>query len=359
MNFIDGFAISNYRSFGAEVQKIGPCSKINIIIGKNNSGKSNVLHFLWQYYKELMKYFRTQKEFIYKNSNDIHLGLTQDNIAFGIGANINNADERQIYYKSLQSRGVSKNSTSVLELILSKVSEECDGIFWILLSGTQRDIISEDTTNLINNLGEKLRRLPLEKLLSELCKRSGGSRFSQLLEILRKVALDLNDIRQVNMVSAIRQIIKGDSINFPEFNGTGLITELAKLQDPEHSEREKRDQFISIQNFLQDITNAPHAKINVPYSRAYIQVDMTGNGNFLPLESLGTGIHEAVILAAACTIFRKQIVCIEEPELHLHPTLQKKFIHYIARNTDNQYFISTHSAHLLDTTGASIFHVNL
>ena len=180
-----------------------------------------------------------------------------------------------------------------------------------------------------------------------------------MVEILRKVALDFNDFSNVGTVSAIRQIIKSDTIDFPEFNGMGLITELAKLQDPEHHEIDKRDQFISIQSFLQEITNAPTAKINVPYSRDYIQVDMTGNGNFLPLESLGTGIHEAIILAAACTIFQNQIVCIEEPELHLHPTLQKKFIQYITRNTDNQYFISTHSAHLLDTPGASIFHVTL
>ena len=46
MNFIDGIAISNYRSFGPEIQKIGPFSKVNIFIGKNNSGKSNILRFI-------------------------------------------------------------------------------------------------------------------------------------------------------------------------------------------------------------------------------------------------------------------------------------------------------------------------
>ena len=44
--FIDGFGISSYRSFGEELQLIGPCNKINFIIGQNNSGKSNVLRFL-------------------------------------------------------------------------------------------------------------------------------------------------------------------------------------------------------------------------------------------------------------------------------------------------------------------------
>jgi AAA15 family ATPase/GTPase len=44
--FIDGIGISGYRSFGQEVQRIGPFKKINLIIGQNNSGKSNVLRFL-------------------------------------------------------------------------------------------------------------------------------------------------------------------------------------------------------------------------------------------------------------------------------------------------------------------------
>jgi hypothetical protein len=50
--FIDGFAVSGYRSFGGQIQRIGPCSKINLFIGQNNSGKSNVLLFLANHYRD-------------------------------------------------------------------------------------------------------------------------------------------------------------------------------------------------------------------------------------------------------------------------------------------------------------------
>jgi AAA15 family ATPase/GTPase len=45
MSFL-GFVFSGYRSIGDELVVIAPLKKINLIIGKNNSGKSNIINFL-------------------------------------------------------------------------------------------------------------------------------------------------------------------------------------------------------------------------------------------------------------------------------------------------------------------------
>ena len=52
---IEGFGIAGYRSFGPELQKISPCAKVNLLVGQNNSGKSNVLLFLKSHFKKAVE----------------------------------------------------------------------------------------------------------------------------------------------------------------------------------------------------------------------------------------------------------------------------------------------------------------
>lgn len=70
-NLINSFAISGYRSFGRDIQYFERLKKINLIIGKNNSGKSNVLRFFTE------RYPSNQGSRISLGSLDRHLPINQ------------------------------------------------------------------------------------------------------------------------------------------------------------------------------------------------------------------------------------------------------------------------------------------
>jgi hypothetical protein len=150
------------------------------------------------------------------------------------------------------------------------------------------------------------------------------------------------------MIPAIRQIGSKGSIS-DAFDGTGIIERVAKLQNPDVHNQTCRHRFNAIRDFLRDVVDRPEATIEVPYERDTILLHM--DDKVLPIESLGSGIHEVIILASATTVLQNCVVCIEEPELHLNPILQKKLLRYLDQYTHNQYFITTHSVRWVPFTG--------
>lgn len=51
--YIKSLSLAGYRSFGAEIQRFKKFSKINLFIGQNNCGKSNILKFIHEKYPRL------------------------------------------------------------------------------------------------------------------------------------------------------------------------------------------------------------------------------------------------------------------------------------------------------------------
>src|SRR5262249_42745358 len=82
--------------------------------------------------------------------------------------------------------------------------------------------------------------------------------------------------------------------------------------------------------------------LRIPTKEDKILVQSAGQ-HPLPLESYGTGIHHLVIICAGLVSHTGGPVLIEEPEVHFHPELQRKFLRFIAEETNQTYFITTHS----------------
>ncbi|MFE2019904.1 AAA family ATPase [Streptomyces sp. NPDC059499] len=342
---LPGFGVMAYRSFGDQMQFSGPLGSVTLLAGQNNSGKSNFLRLLA------------------KVASGRHELEELDNHRGG-GASCRYAvaiDWSKQIAPILEEKSWHSDVRTAMEKIFHHPAIERDGLSWISyeLSGS---LPLEQFDPVISTLGNSdiLRTLQLMQHSSY----SPGSEIQagrqNLQTILRTVLPDRPWLSRGSVVTieAFRQIKELSDTDAPEGTpeGLGLLPRLQRLQNPPASTHDRdTERFQAVNRFVKTILDDETARLEVQHDARTLNVHH--GGRILPLENLGTGVHQVIILAVAATVNENAIVCVEEPEVHLHPIYQRKFIRYLASETNNQYLIATHSAHLLDHQSATVLHV--
>lgn len=85
----------------------------------------------------------------------------------------------------------------------------------------------------------------------------------------------------------------------------------------------------------------------------YIYVYVKDNKNDLPLDSVGTGLLQAIQIFAYIEYFNPKIILLDEPDSHIHPTKQRLLANELAKRTENnpdlKIVFSTHSRYILES----------
>ncbi|MBD2176150.1 AAA family ATPase [Pseudanabaena sp. FACHB-1998] len=148
--------------------------------------------------------------------------------------------------------------------------------------------------------------------------------------------------------------------NMKIFTGLELYQTLKEklLGEPDERKLVKEfEDFLSI-NFFE---NKPVTLIPKEKSPKVVHIKI-GNEPQYPIYELGDGLQNLII----CTFnifMEKETRClffIEEPDMFMHPSMQRSFLEVLSKYDQHQYFITSHSNHFLDMTidfaNISVFH---
>lgn len=358
--------IKNYRNY--RDTEINFNDEINIIVGANNSGKTNILHIIsllsteikltvedfnknllykdFKTYKGIspviqIEYFvkhsmsyetlnsgfsRLEKFIIYDENGDIS---SSDKVFFDVNAIIIIKYELDPKYENEYKKSMNNvNSYEEFTHILAKYEQYYQINYYNSVSNEK--IEKRNVKNLFNieviNANRNIDEITSSTKKYVKCKMSDNKEDIDSLnsDINSSIKTRLNPI-----TDSINEEIQKDQENIGVSNG--------------------KNDFIATFEFNSDFTEFFKFELN----NATI-------GYNLPLDNNGLGYNNLIYIRNSINFKNENefnLLLIEEPEAHLHPNMQYKLINYIKayKNTSknsNQVFITTHSSNI--TASANI-----
>ncbi|HYX28801.1 MAG TPA: AAA family ATPase [Pyrinomonadaceae bacterium] len=133
----------------------------------------------------------------------------------------------------------------------------------------------------------------------------------------------------------------------PQPEGKGVVNRLFHLRNqPPGSDGLKL--AASIDNSFKEITDGFRFGVFSEKENNYALKFSTDEKTWIPAEHCGKGLQDLLVILYFALSKTRGLLLIEEPEVHLHPEMQRRLLAHLRSNTESQYIFSTHSNVFLD-----------
>lgn len=139
----------------------------------------------------------------------------------------------------------------------------------------------------------------------------------------------------------------------PYFNPVPLSALISTEEEIASLLGSDRDLAGKVTFYLQKIVERSFSVYSPPgIATIYLQTMDKKNGFTADLVNEGLGTNQLVTILAKIMQKSNKFICIDEPEIHLHPSIIDKLVSVLiemAEHEDKQFFVSTHSEHFINS----------
>lgn len=338
---MEGLRFKGYKSFTQEYVEILEFEKINVFIGKNNSGKSSCLDII----KDIIDPNELDKNPFLKNGLEIQLvhALSEEKIRYVFSENTFGGGIPTENHYMFGKNYIGKKMNFRISVEKDYRTRERDFQYQYV---ENKNVFEAEYNNYWNQFGERMRSLWKEYEF-------------------RRLDAERNIVPEVES--------NDENINL---NGEGASNLIQKIINySEYDENIVQEELLTALNaIIYPETTYENIKIQQVDDAGELkwEIFLQEKGKRYALSKMGSGLKTIILVLANLLIIpklkayknKKIIYAFEELENNLHPALQRKLFEYIykyAQDNDIMIFLTTHSHVAINTfcdkEGTQIFHV--
>lgn len=338
---MEGLRFKGYKSFTQEYVEILEFEKINVFIGKNNSGKSSCLDII----KDIIDPNELNKNPFLKNGLEIQLvhALSEEEIRYVFSENTFGGGIPTENHYMFGKNYIGKKMNFRISVEKDYRTRERDFQYQYV---ENKNVFEAEYNNYWNQFGERMRSLWKEYEF-------------------RRLDAERNIVPEVES--------NDENINL---NGEGASNLIRKIINySEYDENIVQEELLTALNaIIYPETTYENIKIQQVDDAGELkwEIFLQEKGKRYALSKMGSGLKTIILVLANLLIIpklkayknKKIIYAFEELENNLHPALQRKLFEYIykyAQDNDIMIFLTTHSHVAINTfcdkEGTQIFHV--